>query len=78
MRYTYSTIGGASAQAPVRTAVTETFDTHESTVEVVVSAVTYDRLLAIFAESGSLLPADIAAVFQHRAPFTVICDPTVA
>jgi hypothetical protein len=76
MRYMYQTVG-----TPIRQrAVTETVEsTSEGEVEVYVNAMTYDAILAVLTAHGDgSAPSDIAAVFQHRGPFTVICDPTVA
>jgi hypothetical protein len=76
MRYTYRQLADPLYVRPVR-AVTETVETHsDAGVEVLVTADTYDRVLAVLAEHGNVqLPSDVAAVFQHRGPFSVVCDP---
>jgi hypothetical protein len=78
MRYVYQQIAGPAIVNTIRTAVTEPIATNEPRVEVFVNAATYDSILATLAASGAGdIPSDIAAVFQHRGPFTIICDPTV-
>ena len=83
MRYVYQRVPAnpgvvypATRQVTTETvATTDAVDT-EGAVEVYVTAEQYDALLALFGSPDMApIPADIRAAFQHRAPFTVICDP---
>ena len=78
MRYVYQ-------QVPVRAVTQQTTvvgtprDQTESGIEVYVDSATYDSILMVLRGNGTeVVPADIAANFEHRGSFTVICDPTVA
>jgi hypothetical protein len=83
MRYVYrstSAVPGTVYQGTQRVR-TETVSTTEpqsvdSEIEVYVSMDQYDSILALFGSPDlEPIPSDIAAVFQHRGPFTIICDP---
>lgn len=75
MRYIYQ---GAPAAPVARTEVVESVETVDSGVEVHMSAEQYDALIAMLGSPDQQpIPPDIAGVFQHRGPFTVICDPHV-
>lgn len=82
MRYVYQRVAAnpgvvypAARQVTTETVATDTVDA-EGAVEVYVSMEQYDALLAFFGSPDiEPIPADIRSAFQHRAPFTVICDP---
>lgn len=78
MRYVYQQVAVPAAVNTVRSAVVETV-TNRPGVEVYVNPDTYDSILAVLQASGAgAVPSDIAAIFQHRGPFTIICDATVS
>ncbi len=63
--------------APPTTVVTE-HTQKDSGVEVYVNSATYDAILALLSQTGDIVPADIASVFEHRGPFTIFCDNGLA
>ena len=72
MRYVYQSVATPTAVASVQQQTTVEAD---DGVEIYVSAAEYDALLAILSAAGAgVVPDDIAGVFKHRGPFTVICD----
>ena len=74
MRYVYQSIATPTAVAAVRQ---EIRDEASDGVEIFVSAAEYDALLSVLSAAGAgAVPDDIADVFKHRGPFTVICDST--
>jgi len=72
MRYVYQSVATPTAVATVQEEVST--DSNDG-VEIFVSAAEYDALLTVLSAAGAgVVPDDIAGVFKHRGPFTVICD----
>ncbi len=71
MRYVYQAVATPTAVASVQ----QTTEEADDGVEIYVSAAEYDALLAVLSAAGAgVVPDDIAGVFKHRGPFTVICE----
>ena len=75
MRYVYQQI---QTRPAVTTAVVESIPRTDSGVDVYVNAATYDAILAVLSQTGDVVPAEIASVFEHRGSFIVFCDAGLA